>query len=130
MGKQRKSSGYRGKRTRNPESGSGRRKFLLASTGIVVAGIAAGLWAYRFKKASNPEGREKPFVPVNLNALPRRETRGTLPPALFTGSVATAYAVARRIPALLDQLDSTVIIPPPWNGRVDRKGNLILQRKG
>jgi N-methylhydantoinase A len=33
-------------------------------------------------------------------------------------------------PALLDQDDSTVIIPPAWNGRVDGKGNLILERKG
>ena len=54
---------------------------------------------------------------------------GYLPSPVFLRADLAA-GVEIKGPALLDQLDSTVIIPPPWNGRVDRKGNLILQRKG
>ncbi|MDP6708438.1 MAG: hydantoinase/oxoprolinase family protein [Alphaproteobacteria bacterium] len=33
-------------------------------------------------------------------------------------------------PALLDQDDSTVTVPPSWHGRVDGTGNLILEQEG
>jgi Protein of unknown function with PCYCGC motif len=36
--------------------------------------------------------------------MPRRETRSTLDPALFTGKAAEAYRVAREMPEVLDQL--------------------------
>lgn len=104
MGRSKKQDRKPGKRPSDPRPKVGRRRFLLGTTGIVVAGITAGFGVYRFTKASNPQGREKSFTPFDLSLLPRRETRGTLSPALFTGRVAAAYAVARRIPALLDQL--------------------------
>ena len=99
------------KRARNPrkrpgkvQPNIGRRRFLFGSTGVIAAGIAAGFGLYRFTRSSNPQVQAKPFGPEDLAKLPRRETRPTLPPTLFMGRVAAAYAVAKRVPALLDQL--------------------------
>ena len=33
-------------------------------------------------------------------------------------------------PALLLQLDTTIVVPPDWNGEVDPYGNLILEPAG
>lgn len=82
----------------------GRRKFVFGSTGMVAAGLVAGFGLYRFTRVSSPTRPEKPFGPADLVTLPRHERRQTLSPSLFTGRVAAAYAVAREIPALLDQL--------------------------
>ena len=30
--------------------------------------------------------------------------------------------------AIVEQFDATTLIPPPWSGRVDGYGNLILAR--
>ena len=33
-------------------------------------------------------------------------------------------------PALLLQLDSTIVVPPGWGGSVDAFGNLVWSRRG
>lgn len=104
MGKPKKRSGNRNKRMDAARSRMGRRGFLLGSAGVVAAGIAAGFGVYRLSRASRPGPPAKPFGPDDLTRVPRYETRRTLPPALFMGKAAAAYGVAKRIPALLDQL--------------------------
>jgi hypothetical protein len=99
------------KRSRHPRNGSrpaqpllGRRRFLLGTTGVLAAGLAAGVGYSRFTRAANPHTSAQHFGPEDLAKLPRYETRPTLSPSLFTGRVAAAYAVAQQTPALLDQL--------------------------
>ena len=36
-------------------------------------------------------------------------------------------AIALAGPALLFQLDTTIVVPPGWNGEVDPYGNLLLE---
>ncbi len=104
MGKSKKRPRKSNKERKNPEPQVGRRKFLFGSAGILVVGAVAGFWAYQSTKASDPDIQEGPFGPADLAKLPRHEKRVTLPPGLFMGSVGTAYAAAKQIPALLDQL--------------------------
>jgi len=104
VGKSKKRSRHSPKRSGRAQPNSSRRGFLWRSTGIVVAGIAAGFGVYRFTRAASQPGQEKPFAAADLATLPRHEKQQTLSPTLFSGSVAAAYAVARQIPALLDQL--------------------------
>jgi N-methylhydantoinase A len=33
-----------------------------------------------------------------------------------------------RAPAIVEQFDATTLVPPPWTGRVDAYGNLVLTR--
>jgi hypothetical protein len=104
MGKSKKKSANSKQSKRKPEPQVGRRKFLVGSAGILIAGAIAGFWTYQSTKASNSDIQEGPFGPADLAKLPRHETRPTLPPGLFMGSVGTAYAAAKQIPAMLDQL--------------------------
>jgi hypothetical protein len=71
---------------------------------MVATGLAAGVGIYYFARGSKQQAEAKPFGPDDLAKLPRYETRPTLSSFSFTGSVAAAYAVAERTPALLDQL--------------------------
>jgi hypothetical protein len=104
MGKSKKRSRLSHQRSGRAQSTSSCRRFLLRSTGIIVAGILAGFGLYRFTRASSQPGQEQSFDPKDLTKLPRYETRQTLYPNLFMGTVAAAYAVAKQTPALLDQL--------------------------
>lgn len=104
MGKSKKRPENHGKRAQQPDSQINRRRFLAGTAGIVAAGFVAGFWANRLQKTSDSGLQANPLGPVDLSKLPRYEMRETLPPGLFMGSVAAAYTVAKRTPALLDRL--------------------------
>lgn len=94
------------KRARNqkgkPQTSSASRKgkSSLVAVGLAVAVAATGGIYYITRPSAGPA----PVSQVVSGEYPRRETRPTLSPALFTGSVAVAYQVARDIPDVLDQL--------------------------
>ena len=54
--------------------------------------------------AVSPPSQGLGDVRQGVTTVARRETRPTLDPAAFTGQAAVAYAVAREIPEVLDQL--------------------------
>jgi hypothetical protein len=104
MGKAKKRPRNARKRSHRAAPKVGRRRFLLGSAGVIAAGLATAFGVYRFTGASSGQAQEDSFGPDDLAKLPRHEKRQTLSPTLFTGSVAAAYAVAKQVPALLDQL--------------------------
>jgi hypothetical protein len=104
MGKANKRPRNARKRSQSVAPKVGRRRLLLGSAGVVAAGLATAFGVYRFTGASSGQAHDQPLSPDDRATLPRHEKRQTLSPALFTGSVAAAYAVAKQVPALLDQL--------------------------
>jgi hypothetical protein len=68
---------------------------------MVVLGLVAvaGAWQWRATPPPPTSTSSRDRTPA-----PRRETRLTLEPALFTGKAAEAYRVAREMPEVLDQL--------------------------
>ena len=58
----------------------------------------------------------------------------------FEGSGLTASKVHERAlllagheiagPAVIEQEDSTVLVPPSWHALVDRAGNIVISRQG
>jgi hypothetical protein len=82
-------------------AGRTRRRRIRLSIIVVVLGlvVAAALeW-----RATSPLPATSASS-VDRAPVPRRETRPTLEPALFTGKAAEAYRVAREMPDVLDQL--------------------------
>lgn len=80
-----------------------RRRRIGLSIMVVVLGLVLVAVGVEWRATSPP--------PVTIASsgdrtppVPRRETRSTLDPALFTGKAAEAYRVARELPELLDQL--------------------------
>ena len=79
-----------------------RSKYALMALSLGVVLIGVGIF-YLYQ--SNPP--QKPTVkPVSLKKknINLRETRQTLPPAIFSGRVRNAYQIARDIPEVLDKL--------------------------
>ncbi len=79
-----------------------RSKYPLMALSIGIVLIGVGIF-YLYQ--SNPP--QKPTVkPVSLKKknINLRETRATLPPAIFNGRVRKAYQIARDIPEVLDRL--------------------------
>ncbi len=70
------------------------------SLGIVLIGVGI-FYLYQSKTPQKPA--EKPVTQRKKN-INLRETRQTLPPALFSGGVKRAYQIARDIPEVLDKL--------------------------
>ncbi|MCI0856033.1 MAG: hydantoinase/oxoprolinase family protein [Chloroflexi bacterium] len=83
---------------------------------------------------------QAPGAPVRMQALPRRRSgmqaaRIERVPVRFERERQTWMYERERLragdrlrgPALVLQLDSTTVIPPGWQGRVDRIGNLVLE---
>ena len=83
---------------------------------------------------------QAPGAPVRMQALPRRRAgmqaaRIERVPVRFDRERQTWMYERERLragdrlrgPALVLQLDSTTVIPPGWQGRVDRIGNLVLE---
>ena len=78
-----------------------RRRIRLSIIVLVLALVAvAAAWEWR---ATSPLPATSASSP-DRTPVPRRETRLTLEPALFTGKAAEAYRVARDMPEVLDQL--------------------------
>lgn len=69
---------------------------------IVVLGLATVAAALEWRATSPLPATSAPSG--DRTPVPRRETRPTLEPALFTGKAAEAYRVAREMPDVLDQL--------------------------
>jgi len=67
---------------------------------VIVATLGLGLAFVGYRYMFNT-GNKGAFA---RHRVPGGERRPTLDPALFTGSVARAYQVAREIPQVLDQL--------------------------
>ena len=78
-----------------------RRRQIPLSIMMVVLGLVAvaGAWQWRATPPPPNSTSSRDRTPA-----PRRETRLTLEPALFTGKAAEAYRVAREMPEVLDQL--------------------------
>ena len=71
-----------------------------AILGLAVILVAAAGIYYVSRPSAGP-ARTSQASPAEY---PRRETRPTLSPAMFTGEVAETYQVAQEIPEVLDQL--------------------------
>jgi hypothetical protein len=67
--------------------------------GVLGLVAVAGAWQWRATPPPPTSMSSRDRTPA-----PRRETRLTLEPALFTGKTAEAYRVAREMPEVLDQL--------------------------
>ena len=80
----------------------GRSKYPLMALSIGVVLISVGIfYLYQGKKPQRPLAEPVSLKKKNLNL---RETRQTLPPAIFSGRVRKAYQIARDIPEVLDKL--------------------------
>lgn len=85
-----------------PESrGPSKNPLLLLSIGAVLL-VIGGFYLYRSGQQP-PEPRQQTVRTANAQSG-LQETRSTLPPSLFSGRVREAYAIARDIPEVLDQL--------------------------
>jgi N-methylhydantoinase A len=81
-----------------------------------------------------PPGEAPPAGTGTVDAA-RIETRSVWFPA--TGFVGTPVYERTRLavgsgfagPAIVEQMDATTVVPPGWDVRVDREGNLLLARK-
>ena len=73
---------------------------MVLSLGIVL--ISGGIF-YLYQSKPPPKPSVKPVSLEKKNSN-LRETRQTLPPALFSGRVKRAYQIARDIPEVLDKL--------------------------
>ncbi len=103
MAKKRSRASHR-KAKLKPEKARSKRKFSAALQAVLVVAVlltAGGIYYFT----------EKPVRSVDRNLVtpagtPNKmvETRPTLSPDLFSGSVRSAYTVAREIPEVLDQL--------------------------
>ena len=69
---------------------------------VIIVGLGVATWAYldAGEGLSLPPGVTLDDYPV----APGGETRPTLPPSQFSGTIASAYEIAQRIPAVLDGL--------------------------
>jgi hypothetical protein len=74
---------------------------LVLAIGAVLL-VVGGLYLYR-GGASAPQPSRQTVQTANARSG-LQETRPTLPPSLFSGKVREAYAIARDIPEVLDQL--------------------------
>lgn len=94
----------RGKKKQRQEKARTKKKFSVSLPAMLVAAVllaAGGIYYFT----------DKPVQPVDRNLIDpagishkMMETRPTLPPDRFYGSVRSAYAAAREIPEVLDQL--------------------------
>jgi hypothetical protein len=85
-----------------PESReSSKFPLLLLSIGVVLLAIG-GFYLYQ-GGPSPPESRRQTVQTANAQSG-LYETRATLSPSMFNGRVREAYAIARDIPEVLDQL--------------------------
>lgn len=104
MGKKKKKSASN--RTPSPQKGSGspkRSKYPLLALGIGVVLLIVG--GFYFYQGRQPAYRADSGSAQASNASSGlRETRPTLPPSMFSGRVRAAYAIAKEIPQVLDQL--------------------------
>jgi hypothetical protein len=71
---------------------------------LATIGGALALLPEARMEAVGADAAEDGLAPSTLVGSAHRETRATLDPAAFTGTVARAYQVAREIPDVLDQL--------------------------
>ena len=70
------------------------------SLGIVLIGVGI-FYLYQGNPPQKPAEKPVSLKKKNINL---RETRQTLPPAIFSGRVRKAYQIARDIPEVLDKL--------------------------
>ncbi|MGG5809631.1 hydantoinase/oxoprolinase family protein [Falsiroseomonas sp. CW058] len=93
----------------------------------VVEAVTARLVAVAARPAPPPEG---PPPPAAAPPAARREVwfpaTGFVPtPVLHRASLGPGDAL--RGPAVIEQMDTTTIVPPGWAARCDRLGNLLLE---
>ena len=92
MGKKRR--GNKGK-----EHAGGKRRGLWVASAVVALALFVGAWVYTESRSRSLENEPKAG-----SAYVRRETKLPLSPALFVGTIETAYQVAHDMPEVLDQL--------------------------
>lgn len=80
-----------------------RRKRWLAPA-IAALFVLAAAGYFFFARQPSPARLQATAANCPVEGMRRAEMRATLPPKLFVGQVRSAYAVARAIPAVLDQL--------------------------
>jgi N-methylhydantoinase A len=66
-------------------------------------------------------------VPVGSRAVYFLETADLQEAAIYARATLLAGHTVRG-PAVVEQFDSTVVLPPGWRGRVDQYGSLVLER--
>ena len=100
--KRKRSTSRVAKSKQNKAGGIKKSKYTLLALAVGTVLIIGGIYFLpQGKKNSNPypESGKGEKVKIRLH-----ETRPTLPPERFEGKVRRAYAVARQIPEVLDQL--------------------------
>jgi len=79
-----------------------RSKYPLMALSLGIALIGVGIfYLYPERVSQKPVEKTVSQKKKNINL---RETRATLPPAIFNGRVRKAYQIARDIPEVLDRL--------------------------
>jgi hypothetical protein len=79
-----------------------RSKYPLMALSLGIVLISVGIF-YLYQSKPPPKPSVKP-VSLEKKNINLRETRPTLPPALFSGRVKEAYQLAKDIPEVLDKL--------------------------
>jgi hypothetical protein len=105
MGKKRKKAARRNTKPKHRATTAtpkNRSKYALMTLSLGVVLIGVGIF-YLYQSKPPPKPSVKP-VSLKKKNINLRETRQTLPPALFSGRVKRAYQIARDIPAVLDKL--------------------------
>ncbi|MBI3015438.1 MAG: hypothetical protein HYY65_10340 [Candidatus Tectomicrobia bacterium] len=82
----------------SPPKKQGKAAILVLALAVI---LVAAVGIYYISRPSAGPARTSQASPAEY---PRRETRPTLSPAMFTGEVAATYQVAQEIPEVLDQL--------------------------
>ena len=91
--------GKKGRVNKDKEHAGVKRRGLRVASLVIALVLMAGTWVY----TRTPSGSLN-HEPKAGSAYVRRETKPTLSPALFVGTIETAYQVANDMPDLLDQL--------------------------
>lgn len=85
-------------------SSGGRKKGLLAPIAGVLLIVAAVVGYFMFVKQPSPSELQAAASNCPTEGVKRLERRSALPANLFVGRVRAAYASAKAIPAVIDQL--------------------------
>lgn len=89
-------------RPKKPPAQKGSRWPLLALFAGAALLVVGGYYFFQGRQAMRPTGVQNATSGKVIAGL--RETRPTLSPDMFSGKVRRAYAIARDIPQVLDQL--------------------------
>jgi len=105
MGKKRKKAARKNTKSKQRATTAAPKKrskyaLMALSLGVVLIGVGI-FYLYQSKPPPKPSVEPVSLKKKNINL---RETRQTLPPALFSGRVKRAYQLARDIPEVLDKL--------------------------